>query len=111
MNKTLVFALLTILVFAGSCREPATTLNKGLDGPIGVMPEPVSYDLKINADCEAGTIAGDCTLRLKNAADAPLEIIPFDLYRLMEVTSITDGSGQTLPFTQNVRVFEDWREF
>ena len=111
MKKTLaILALAAIIVLHGACRKPSSPA-RGLDGPIGALPVPVHYDLKIAADCEAGTIAGDCTLRLKNAADAPLEIIPLNLYRLMEVTAITDGSGEALPFTQNVRVFEDWREF
>ncbi len=111
MKKTLAFVLLTALALAASCREPAATSNKALDGPIGVFPVPVHYDLKINADCEAGTIDGACTLRLKNASKDTISIVPLNLYRLMEVTSVADASGRALPFMQNVRVFEDWKEF
>jgi aminopeptidase N len=110
MNKRLPIFLIAVLVLAGSCRKPAPSPAAGLDGPIGVMPEPVSYDLKIDADVEEGTLAGDCTLRLKNASAAPIQIVPLNLYRLMEVSAVTDGSGQALPFTQNVRVFEDWNK-
>jgi hypothetical protein len=110
MKKPLAFALLTVLVFAGSCQKPAPSSDRGLDGPIGVLPEPVRYDLKIETDMEAGTLAGDCALRLKNASTAPVAIVPLNLYRLMAVASVTDDSGQALRFTQNVRVFEDWKE-
>jgi hypothetical protein len=110
MKKAFVFALLTIFVFFASCKRPAPSSDRGLDGPIGVMPEPVSYDLKVEANVEEGTLAGQCALRLKNASGAPIQIVPLNLYRLMEVSAVTDGSGQALPFTQNVRIFEDWRE-
>jgi len=74
------------------------------------LPEPVSYDLKIDADYGSGTIAGDCALLVRNAADIPIPVVPLNLYRLMVVASVTDASGTALEFTQDVRIFEDWKE-
>lgn len=110
MKKTLALLLLSSVLIAAACRKPAPAPAGALDGPVSVLPEPVRYDLRIDADCEAGTVAGDCTLALRNGSNAPIAVVPLNLYRLMEAAAVTDGSGRALAFTQNVRVFEDWKE-
>lgn len=105
---TFLWVALTVLIMA--CGKPAASPEPSLDGPIAALPEPVSYDLAIDADLEAGTIAGECRLVIKNASDRPIPVVPLNLYRLMEVASVTDASGKALRFTQAVRIFEDWKE-
>ena len=113
MKKPLLLFLLPILALAMVCKKPTvpTSPAAAAGEPAGPFPDPVYYDLKIDTDYEAGTITGDCLLRLKNSAKVAVASVPLNLYRLMEVVSVTDGSGQALKFTQSVRIFEDWREF
>ena len=111
MKKPSAFLLVVLTILVMACGKPAASPGPSLDGPVATMPEPVSYDLKFDADLEAGTIAGDCTLVVKNASDSPIPVVPLNLYRLMEVASVTDAAGEALKFTQTVRLFEDWKEF
>jgi len=111
MKKTLASLLLLAAVLSPACQKPASSTKPGAAEPVAAFPEPVSYDLTIDTDYEAGTIAGDCTLVVKNATDAPIPVVPLNLYRLMEVASVSDASGKALPFDQSVRIFKDWKEF
>lgn len=111
MRKPLaVFAVLaTIAMFA--CRKPASPMDTAQEGKIGPFPDPVSYRLEIDIDYENGIVSGGCALVVGNSQAAPIPAVPLNLYRLMEVSSVMDASGKALGFTQNVRIFEDWREF
>ncbi|MGE5741024.1 MAG: hypothetical protein ACM32H_03215 [Candidatus Aminicenantes bacterium RBG_16_66_30] len=111
MNKPAAFLLVFLTILVIACGKPAASPGPSLDGPVAAVPEPVRYDLKFDADLEAGTIAGDCTLVVKNASKSPIPVVPLNLYRLMEVASVTDAAGRALKFTQTVRIFEDWKEF
>ena len=111
MKKTLVVLFLAFAVLSPGCQKPAPPAKPGAAEPVAAFPEPVSYDLTIDTDYEAGTIAGDCVLVVKNATDAPIPTVPLNLYRLMEVAAVSDASGKALPFDQSVRVFKDWKEF
>ena len=111
MKKTLALLLLLAAVLFPACQKPASSAKPSAAEPVAAFPEPVSYDLTIDTDYEAGTIAGDCALVVKNATDAPIPVVPLNLYRLMEVASVSDASGKALPFDQSVRIFKDWKEF
>jgi hypothetical protein len=110
MRKLFAFVLITITVLSPACQRPAASPGPSLEGPIAVFPEPVSYDLKIDTDYDAGTITGDCALVVRNASHGPIPVIPLNLYRLMAVASVTDAGGKALKFVQSVRTFEDWKE-
>ncbi|MBN2205951.1 MAG: hypothetical protein JW742_00980 [Candidatus Aminicenantes bacterium] len=110
MKKTLGLILVSAALFAAACRKPDGAAAPSPTEPIAAFPEPVRYDIRIDADTEAGTIAGDCALRIRNAAGAPIPVVPLNLYRLMEVAEVSDASGARLAFSQGVRSFEDWRE-
>ena len=111
MKKTLAILLLLAATVSPGCQKPASSDKPGAAEPVAAFPEPVSYDLTIDTDQEAGTIAGDCVLVVKNATGAPIPVVPLNLYRLMEVASVSDASGKALAYDQNVRIFEDWKEF
>ncbi len=103
--------LSAFLIFVISCRPSPSPAGLSPTDPVTAFPEPAIYDLKIDVDYESGLISGDCALTIKNAGDQPVPVVPLNLYRLMEVSSVTDDKGTALEFSQNVRIFEDWREF
>ncbi len=103
-----LFALSTLLSI--SCKSPAPPEGLSPAEVITAFPEPVSYHLKLDIDYKTGMITGDCAITVKNGGEQVIPIVPLNLYRLMEVSSVSDVKGTALAFTQNVRIFEDWRE-
>jgi len=110
-QKLLAVLLLAAAALAADCRKPSQAAGPSPADPSAVFPEPVRYDPEIDTDYEQGTLAGDCSLTVRNATDTPIAVVPLNLYRLMEVASVSDAAGKALEFTQNVRIFEDWKEF
>jgi hypothetical protein len=79
-----------------------------------VTTEPIQaikttdYELNISIDYEKEMIFCQSQLQITNTCNEPVQEIPLLLYRLLSVSSITDGQNQPLPFTQTVTQFEDW---
>jgi len=129
MAKRTWLLVLSLILFSVSCRHssaplpagqaagPSSVPSSGVSpGPffsekIAVYPDPVTYDLAIDVDYDSGSLAAVCKLTVKNPGAEPVAVVPLNLYRLMEVASVTDGSGKPLEFGQRVSIFEDWREF
>ena len=111
MKKLLAFLAVSAILLAPACRKPAAPAAPSPSGEVAAFPDPVSYDLKIDTDYENGSISAACSLVVRNSQAAPIPVVPLNLYRLMEVSSVTDASGNALPYSQSVRIFEDWREF
>ncbi len=109
MKRSLAIFIVLATVLVSACRKPTSSAGAPLSGKI-TFPEPVSYDLKIDIDYESGGITAGCSLLIKNSQAAPIPVVPLNLYRLMEVSSVTDASGKALDYSQNVRIFEDWKE-
>lgn len=109
-RKLFAILLLAAAALSTDCRKASQPAGPSPAEPAAVFPEPVRYDLEIDTDYEQGTLAGDCLLTIRNATDAPIAVVPLNLYRLMAVASVTDAAGKALEFTQNVRIFEDWKE-
>lgn len=110
MKKSLVIFAVIAIVFVPACRKPASSAAASLSGKITAFPEPVSYNLKVDIDYESGVISADCGLVVRNSQTESIPVVPLNLYRLMEVSSVTDASGKALDYSQNVRIFEDWKE-
>jgi len=108
-KRDVLFAFLFVIT-AAACRQSAPDAGLSDSEHIAAFPEPVAYDLKVDIDYETGMISGDCALTLRNGGEQPVPVIPLNLYRLMEVSSVTDQAGSSLAFIQNVRIFEDWKE-
>lgn len=64
--------------------------------------EPVNYEIDIRVDFGAEKIYADCKLTVKKNTGGQTDEIPFMLYRLLHVTSITDTLNNELPFVQRV---------
>ncbi len=129
MAKRTWLLVLSLVFFSASCRHssaplpasqaagpssgPSSNLSPGpyFSEKIAVYPDPVTYDLAIDVDYDSGGLSAACKLTVKNPGAEPVTVVPLNLYRLMEVASVTDGSGKPLEFGQRVSIFEDWREF
>jgi hypothetical protein len=110
--KKLLALLAVFAAFATpACRKPEAPTVPAPSGEVAALPDPVSYDLKIDIDYESGIVSASCSLVVKNSQAAPIPVVPLNLYRLMEVSAITDASGDVIPYSQTVRIFEDWKEF
>ena len=70
--------------------------------------KPVHYKLDIKIDYENEQLIGKCQLAITNPTAGPVQKVPLILYRLMKVTSITDASGKTLAFKQQVFSYDDF---
>jgi hypothetical protein len=68
------------------------------------------YELDITLDYESEKIFGKCLLTVHNPTDQGISYVPLLLYRLLEVKSITDEKGKSLPYRQDIITFEDWRK-
>jgi len=76
-----------------------------------ILPDTLKYVLNIDVDYDQEKIFGECELTVQNPADEPLYTLPLILYRLLDVTSVTDSHGKNLTFTQEVVKFSDWKQF
>jgi len=66
------------------------------------------YEMALRIDYEAATIGGDAELTVANTGAGPIRVVPFLLYRLMTVESVTDEEDSPLQFSQHVASFADW---
>ena len=95
-------ALACVLVFAALI----PSIAKAQAGSV-----PVSLarmDLDITVDYENGALAGTARLRLRNHDARPVQKIPFQTHRLMEVSAVSDGRRKPVSFSQDVVRFTDW---
>lgn len=70
-----------------------------------------NYNLDIRVDYEQEKMFAVCGMTLINNSESPADHVPLVLYRLMNVRSIKDSSGNPLEFSQQVVAFEDWEKF
>lgn len=73
-------------------------------------PEPFAVRraiLKLAVNFDSSTLSGAMTYEMENWTDAPVSTVSFLTHRLMEASSVTDGAGHPLPFTQDVKRFLD----
>lgn len=64
------------------------------------------YDWNITVDYSKPRIYSTCEIEIKNLSDKKVSTLPFVLYRLLKVTSVTD-ENDSLPFSQKIQSFED----
>jgi hypothetical protein len=76
-----------------------------------LLLQPVHYDLDLRPDYETEQLVARIGLTVRNASEQATRELPILLYRLMQVTSLTDEQGNAVPFTQRVVAFEDWSKF
>jgi hypothetical protein len=72
-----------------------------------LTPVPERYALSLGLDFEKHAVQGEATITFKNTGPRPLRTVPFILYRLMDVTSVTGPGGERFHFTQRVVKFSD----
>lgn len=69
------------------------------------------YDLDIRVDYQNQKLEGTARISLLNHSDHPVDHIPLELYRLMNILSVKDCQGRDIPFSQRVRAYENEQEF
>ena len=102
MKKRLLFSLLC--AFLTGIVQSA--LSEEQTVPLQV--EPVKYSLDIFVDYDSEQVSGTCEVTVKNTSDTPARYIPFLLYRMHEVTSVTDGKSEEMNYTQSITVMKGW---
>jgi len=77
---------------------------------IQILPDTLSYALKIEVDYDQEKIFSECTLTIQNPGQEPATTVPLILYRLLDVTSVKDLEGRDLVFSQEIVKFSDWEK-
>jgi hypothetical protein len=75
-----------------------------------ILPDTLSYALKIEVDYDQEKIFSECALTIQNPEEQPVDTVPLILYRLMDVTSVKDADGKDLAFSQDIVKFSDWEQ-
>ena len=98
MRKTLLILIFSICALASSIAQTKFPL------------ETKNYHLELSFDFEEGILNGVAKITISNQSDSNVPEIPLLLYRLMNVSSITDQSGSNISFSQNVVQFSDFEK-
>ena len=102
MIKILLFSsVFTLLLGAG---QPAHSEDQS----VVLQVEPVDYTLDIAVDYDSNEVSGTCRVTVQNTSDTPAHNIPFLLYRLLVVTSVTDENSRELNYKQSITPIKDW---
>jgi aminopeptidase N len=65
------------------------------------------YQLRFAIDPQAHALTATAGLEIRNSGKRPITAVPVLLYRLMDVTAVSDSQGKPLRFTQKVVAFSD----
>lgn len=104
-HRTVLWMLIAAVFTAELCLE-ATDLADQIPGI-----KTLDYQLDLRIDYKNEVLTGDCRLTVANDNPAPLSQVPVLLYRLLDVSSVTDAGGEALAFTGTVTKFADWTQF
>jgi len=91
-----------VLFFCGILPVSAVTLAEQVP-----TIKTLDYKLDLVVDYEKEMLSGDCTITVSNSGESPLSEVPFLLYRLMDVESVTGENGEPVKFSQTVTRFID----
>ena len=75
-----------------------------------VVLSPKRYDLRFDVDYAAEMLRATARVELTNASKQPVHRASFLLYRLLQAKSARDAHRKSLPFSQAVVSFEDFRQ-
>jgi len=102
MNPVL-FLSIVFSFFAGAVQSAHAEEQSVL-----LQVEPLEYSLDIVVDYENEQVAGSCTVTVENTSDKPASHIPFLLYRMLEVTAVTDENSQNMAYRQELTPLKGW---
>ena len=95
MSRKIVLALIILLNISN--------LIMAADPPV-IMP--LFYDLDLTIDYENELLKGKCQLTVINKSTQPARMIPIQIYRLMQVTSIMDEREKPMDYIQTIRGYQ-----
>ncbi len=90
-----------IFAFVLICLQPL------LAKEINILPKTLNYHLNIDVDYKQEKLFATCELTVQNSDKKPLDTIPLNLYRLLEVRSVKNSEGKDLSFSQDIVKFID----
>ena len=76
-----------------------------------IFPNTLKYVLNIDVDYDQEKVLSECKIMVQNPSKESMHILPLILYRLFDVTSITDVEGKNLSYSQDIVKFSDWEQF
>ena len=90
----------------GTMRLETTQVGVNIEFPL----KTTDYHLELSFDFKEGTHNGLAKITITNQSDLAVFEIPLLLYRLMNVSSVTDLSGRNIQFSQKVVQFIDFKK-
>lgn len=63
---------------------------------------PTHYEMTYRPDFDHEALYGSCRLTYRNTGEQPVSTLPFSLYRLLDVTAVTDNGGKPLSYEESV---------
>jgi len=112
MRRYVLYVGIFSLLLITACGNPVSDASRDslMNAEIGDYPAAVQYVIDWDVDYEKEKIFGECELTVQNPSGSPMRIIPLILYRLMDVTAVSDETGNPLNFSQRVLKYDDWEQ-
>jgi aminopeptidase N len=106
MKLVHLVSLITLvsIIFWLSCKPTNPTETE-------IFPDTLKYVLNIDVDYDQEKIFSECKLTVQNPSEESMHTLSLILYRLLDVTSITDINGKNLSYSQDIVKFSDWTQF
>ncbi len=71
------------------------------------LPKVTHYGLHLRFLLKEHRIHAEAAITIRNTTNSPKKVLPFVLYRLLQVGRVTDVAGKPLRFEQNIQQFAD----
>lgn len=105
MNRVIIIFCTTFIVFFAGISQ--TIFADTTEVP-SIILKHISLDMDINYSVEE--LSATAILDIKNIGDKPVQNIPLQLGRLMQIKNVTDAQGNPLEYKNDIVLFEDWQK-
>ncbi|MBQ4879022.1 peptidase M1 [Pseudoalteromonas luteoviolacea] len=95
--------LIVLFAFCANCVSAEEAFSKRM-----LQLAAKKYQLNYDIDIKQRNLSASGKITVINTSQKSADHIPLRLYRLLQVTSVTNSEGLSIPFTQQVLSNEDW---
>lgn len=81
---------------------PAICSAASVKGDACPQVQPTHYEMVYRPDMETGALTASGKVTYKNTGQEPVTLLPFTLYRLLDVTKVANQAGEDLPYQESV---------